>query len=111
MRVALVGPADVREELREILARAGVEISSERESAEAAVVVATQPPLIEALTPREIEVLELLADGLSNKAIAGLLGIADRTVKHHVAAICAKLGAENRTEAVSRGVRLGIVAL
>src|SRR6478736_1103258 len=53
----------------------------------------------EPLTPRELEVLEQLAAGLSNKAIAGRLGISDQTVKFHVASITGKLGVTNRTEA------------
>jgi DNA-binding NarL/FixJ family response regulator len=65
----------------------------------------------EPLTSREIEVLELLAEGLSNKAIAGRLGISDQTVKFHVAAICGKLGAANRTDAVRRAIRRGLVPL
>ena len=65
----------------------------------------------EPLTPREIDVLELLAEGLPNKAIAERLGISDQTVKFHVASIAAKLGASNRTDAVRRGVRRGLVTL
>lgn len=65
----------------------------------------------EALTPREIEVLELLAEGLPNKAIADRLGISSQTVKFHVASISGKLGAANRTDAVRRAVRRGLVAL
>ena len=65
----------------------------------------------EPLTPREIEVVELLAEGLSNKAIAARLGISDQTVKFHVASICGKLGAANRTDAVRRAVRRGLVSL
>jgi DNA-binding NarL/FixJ family response regulator len=65
----------------------------------------------EALTPREIDVLELLAEGLPNKAIAERLGISDQTVKFHVASIAGKLGASNRTDAVRRAVRLGLVTL
>src|SRR5262245_37860097 len=53
---------------------------------------------LEPLTGREIEVVELLAQGLPNKAIAARLGISDQTVKFHVASICGKLGATNRTE-------------
>ena len=49
--------------------------------------------IAESLTPREIEVLDLLADGLSNKAIARRLGISDQTVKFHVSSLCGKLGA------------------
>jgi DNA-binding NarL/FixJ family response regulator len=65
----------------------------------------------EPLTAREIEVLELLAEGLANKAIADRLGISDQTVKFHVAAISAKLGAANRTDAVRRAVRRGLIIL
>ena len=55
--------------------------------------------------------LELLAEGLSNKAIAARLGISDQTVKFHVASICGKLGAANRTEAVRRAVDRGLLTL
>ena len=65
----------------------------------------------EPLTPREIEVLELVAEGLSNKAIAGRLGISDQTVKFHLTSISGKLGAANRTDAVRRAVRRGLIAL
>ncbi len=68
-------------------------------------------PLVEALTPREEEVLHLLADGLSNKAIALQLGISDHTVKFHVNAILGKLGAQSRTEAVVRATRMGLLVL
>ena len=65
----------------------------------------------EPLTPREIEVLELLAEGLPNKAIAERLQISDQTVKFHVSSISGKLGAANRTDAVRRAVRRGLIAL
>jgi DNA-binding NarL/FixJ family response regulator len=65
----------------------------------------------EALTAREIEVLELVAEGLPNKAIATRLGISDQTVKFHVASITGKLGAANRTDAVRRAVRSGLITL
>jgi DNA-binding NarL/FixJ family response regulator len=65
----------------------------------------------EPLTSREVEVLELLAEGLPNKAIAARLGISDQTVKFHVASICGKLGAANRTDAVRRAIRRGLVSL
>jgi DNA-binding NarL/FixJ family response regulator len=64
-----------------------------------------------ALTPREIEVLRLLADGTSNKIIAHKLGISDHTVKFHVTSILTKLNAGSRTEAVTLGVRMGLVYL
>jgi DNA-binding NarL/FixJ family response regulator len=65
----------------------------------------------EPLTQREVQVLELLAEGLPNKAIAGRLGISDQTVKFHVSAISGKLGAANRTDAVRRAVRRGLITL
>ena len=65
----------------------------------------------EPLTAREVEVLELLAEGLPNKSIAARLGISDQTVKFHVASICGKLGAANRTDAVRRAVRRGLISL
>jgi DNA-binding CsgD family transcriptional regulator len=65
----------------------------------------------EPLTTREHEVLALLAEGLPNKAIAHALGISDQTVKFHVAAIIGKLGASNRTDAVRRAIRRGLVAV
>ena len=63
------------------------------------------------LTPREIEVLGMLAEGLANKAIAPRLGISEHTVKAHVAAIFAKLHATTRAEAVAIGVRQGLIML
>ncbi len=63
------------------------------------------------LTARELEVLALLADGLSNKAIAARLGVSDQTIKFHVASICGKLGAANRTDAVRRAIRRGLIAI
>lgn len=67
--------------------------------------------LPESLTERELEVLRLLAKGRQNKEIAGELAISERTVKFHVSAILAKLGAGNRTEAVSKAAQLGLVEL
>src|SRR5437899_8595383 len=66
---------------------------------------------IDPLTPREVQVLELLAEGLPNKAIADRLTISDQTVKFHVSSISAKLGAANRTDAVRRAVRRGLITL
>jgi DNA-binding NarL/FixJ family response regulator len=64
-----------------------------------------------ALTPRESSVLELLARGRSNKQIAAALGVSERTVKFHVSALFTKLGATNRTEAVTRAVQTGLTTL
>jgi DNA-binding NarL/FixJ family response regulator len=65
----------------------------------------------EALTAREREVLALLADGLSNRAIAAALSISEHTVKFHVSAVYGKLGAANRAEAVALGLQRGLVTL
>jgi DNA-binding NarL/FixJ family response regulator len=67
--------------------------------------------LTEPLTPRERGVLQLLASGLVNKEIAAKLSISEHTVKFHVASILGKLGAATRTEAVSLGIRRGLVLL
>ena len=70
------------------------------------VAVRTQP-----LTPREIEVIAMLAEGLGNKVIAGRLGISDHTVKSHVASIFAKLDVSTRAEAAVSAARLGLIML
>ncbi len=71
------------------------------------------PPeaLTESLTARELEVLQLLAEGLANKTIARRLGISDHTVKFHVNAIMGKLDAQSRTGAVVKATRLGLIVL
>ena len=124
MRVALVGPDDDRARMR---ARLDDTIDVVGEFAtiadaraadlvvDALLLAPDRPrdddPLIEPLTAREREVLEYVADGRSNKAIAAQLGISDQTVKFHVAAITGKLGVTNRTEAVREALRRGLVAL
>ena len=72
---------------------------------------ATSETLVEPLTGRELEVLELVAAGLGNKEIASRLGISDHTVKFHVASIMGKLGASSRTEAVTLGIRYGLIMI
>ena len=67
--------------------------------------------LTESLTPREREVLQMLAGGLANKEIAAKLAISEHTVKFHVASILGKLGVSTRTEAVSTGIRHGLILL
>ena len=71
---------------------------------------ALQPSHVE-LTRRELEVLRLMAEGLPNKAIARRLSISEHTVKFHVNAILGKLGAQSRTEAVTRATRMGLILL
>ena len=141
VKVLLVGSPSDRERLRSKLGSAAVEIVAEFSTLEAARAAdldydaitiagdsATSASSIddvgrrgrawpdddepqEALTPREVQVLELLAEGLPNKAIAARLNISDQTVKFHVSAICGKLGAANRTDAVRRAVRRGLITL
>ena len=65
----------------------------------------------ESLTTREREVLELVSQGLSNKLIARRLQISEHTVKFHISSISTKLGASSRTDAVSRGLRRGLITL
>jgi len=74
---------------------------------------ANSPPnaAVETFTPREREVLVLVAEGLPNKLIARQLHISEHTVKFHVNALLTKLGATSRTEAVVRATRLGLIAL
>ena len=73
--------------------------------------IASSPPEKTSLTARETEVLALLAQGKANKEIAKILMITERTVKFHVSSLLAKLGAENRTEAVSMAAKMGMVDL
>jgi DNA-binding NarL/FixJ family response regulator len=70
-----------------------------------------QPRSTESLSPREIEVLGMLAEGASNKVIAYRLGISEHTVKFHVTSIMTKLNAGSRTEAVTLGIRQGLIML
>ncbi len=71
----------------------------------------TSPALLEPLTERELEVLALLAQGMPNKEIAARLVISERTAKFHVSSIMGKLGATNRTEAVSLAAQKGLITL
>jgi DNA-binding NarL/FixJ family response regulator len=70
----------------------------------------TGPP-VEGLTTREFEVLRLVAEGLHNREIAARLGVTEHTVKFHLGAIFGKLGATTRTEAVQRGLRMGVIEI
>jgi two-component system, NarL family, nitrate/nitrite response regulator NarL len=73
--------------------------------------LATQVPLSDPLTARELQVLQLVAQGLPNKGIARRLGITENTAKFHVASLCGKLGAASRTEAVTLAARRGLIIL
>lgn len=132
MKIIIAGRAQDRDRLRSELIEAGMEVVAETSGTPEpasiprdvdAVIIATPrgsrvggddldlTAQNEPLTAREREVLARLADGLSNKGIAGALGISDQTVKFHVAAIIGKLGARNRTDAVRRAIRRGLVAI
>jgi DNA-binding NarL/FixJ family response regulator len=127
MRVIIIGSADERRRLREALENSPPQVVGEFGSlADARAAGMPADALLKAipvdvdddeesgperLTTREIEVLQLLADGLPNKSIASRLGISDQTVKFHVSSIYGKLGAANRTDAVRRAVRRGLLAL
>src|SRR5687767_1853859 len=122
MKVVLVGPPAMRARLRSQMNGSATIVGeftslgsaqAAKLGADAFVMAAgdANVEMREALTPREIQVLELLAEGRSNKAIGLRLGISDQTVKFHVAAIAGKLGAVNRTDAVRRAIRRGIVSV
>ncbi len=72
---------------------------------------AEAPVFIEALTPREHDVLAGVADGLGNRTIAETLGISEHTVKFHLASLFGKLGVSTRTKAIQRGLQLGIIEI
>ena len=126
MRVIVIGTAGERRRLRDALEQSDPDIVAEfgslaearaaGVSADAVLVSAPdhteqEEPGPERLTGREIEVLQLIADGLPNKSIAARLGISDQTVKFHVSSIYGKLGAANRTDAVRRAVGRGLLTL
>jgi two-component system nitrate/nitrite response regulator NarL len=73
--------------------------------------VAAPAQTMEPLTARELQVLQLVAQGLPNKGIARRLGISENTAKFHVASLCGKLGASSRTEAVTLAARRGLILL
>jgi DNA-binding NarL/FixJ family response regulator len=125
MRILVVGRLEARAQLKAELEQAGIEVTGEFDTLAAArnSGIAADATMIagdgarrrrefeEPLTSREIEVLEQLAEGLPNKAIAERLGISDQTVKFHVASICGKLAASNRTDAVRKAIRRGWITV
>jgi ATP/maltotriose-dependent transcriptional regulator MalT len=120
LRVFLSGRAsDDLDALRErLMADTYLELVDRAELAEA---VITLPAVaraarrydepVEHLTTRERDVLALVADGLPNREIASALAISEHTVKFHLASIFGKLGVSTRTEAVQRGLRLGVIQI
>ncbi len=105
------------EQLKAALAAAAAGLVAIHPTEVSAVIPASAPSasplseLTEPLTRREREVLQMLAGGLGNKEISARLSISEHTVKFHVASILGKLGASTRTEAVSLGIRHGLVLL
>jgi DNA-binding CsgD family transcriptional regulator len=93
----------------------GLRLVRRNESADVALVPSTaESALAEGdvpLTPRELEVLSLLAEGMSNKAIARRLGISVHTAKFHVGALIDKFDAVGRTDAVAQAARRGVIHL
>jgi DNA-binding NarL/FixJ family response regulator len=88
--------------------RAGLQV---RDAALLSLAPPSGEPPGEPLTPRELEVFELVAKGLSNPDIAATLGISAHTAKFHVGQILAKIGAATRAEAVRLGLRLGLIGV
>jgi DNA-binding CsgD family transcriptional regulator len=117
IRLALaVGDSQLADQLAALLAGVpGLNLVAPGETADATVVLATAaPPVIDGevlLTPREFEVLALLAEGASNKTIARRLGISVHTAKFHVGSLLDKLDAVGRTEALAHAARLGVINL
>jgi DNA-binding NarL/FixJ family response regulator len=87
------------------------ELLIDRAGTDALAADADPEPVPVDLSARELQVLQLLAEGASNKVIARRLGITPNTAKFHVASIVAKLGAIGRTDAVARAMRLGLVMI
>lgn len=94
---------------------AGMRLATPGEAATLAIVARDSHSSIEShgfdLTPRELDVLALLAEGASNKAIASKLGISVHTAKFHVASLLDKLDATGRTDAVAHAARRGVIHL
>ncbi len=85
--------------------------SSARMLGDAFMLPSDRPGQVEQLTAREREVLAFMSDGLANKEIAIRLGISEHTVKFHTSSILGKLNVASRTEAVSQGIRRGLIAI
>jgi len=138
MRILIVGPPARRQQLRAALPE-GIDVAGEAATLSAAraldvdvdaylmaargttgaePLVSTPArtaraagPTVETLTPRELQVLALVADGLSNREVGAALGVSDETVKFHLGSVFGKLGASNRTDAVRQALRRGLIPL
>jgi DNA-binding CsgD family transcriptional regulator len=109
-----IGEPELADRLSALLAAVpGLRLAAPGEHADAALVLPSDPePGAEvALTLRELDVLALIAEGASNKAIARRLAISVHTVKFHIASLLDKLDAQGRAAAVAQGARLGAIRL
>jgi DNA-binding CsgD family transcriptional regulator len=107
-----IGEGALADRLAALLADVpGLRLAAPGEPADVSLVSASDRPREPdvALTPRELDVLALIAEGASNKAIARRLGISVHTVKFHIASLLDKLDAEGRTEAVAQAARIGAI--
>jgi DNA-binding NarL/FixJ family response regulator len=117
IRVSLIGfDGAERSEVRRVLERAGIVVVEESTSPPEVTVVHVNGTgedfaTPESLTGRERDVLELLAEGFSNRVVAERLGISEHTVKFHVASIYGKLGASSRAELIRRAARRGLITI
>ena len=107
-----VGEPELADRLAALLADApGLRLAAPGEQADVAIVASREARTEDsvALTPREMQVLALIAEGASNKAIARRLAISVHTVKFHIASLLDKLDADGRAEAVAQAARLGAI--
>ena len=107
-----IGDPKLADRLAALLADVpGLRLAAPGEPADATLVAGGEPEADVALTPRELDVLALIAEGASNKAIARRLEISVHTVKFHIASLLDKLDAQGRAEAVAQGARLRALRL
>jgi DNA-binding CsgD family transcriptional regulator len=107
-----IGEPELADRLAALLADVpGLRLAAPGEPADATLVAAGEPAPDVALTPRELEVLAMIAEGASNKAIARQLNISVHTVKFHIASLLDKLDAQGRAQAVAQGARLRALRL
>jgi DNA-binding CsgD family transcriptional regulator len=117
VRIAIdIADSQIADRLAGLLGGAeGIELVGDRDGADVVVVLPRAADHDDdvglALTPRELEVLALLAEGASNKMIARRLGISAHTAKFHVGSLIDKLDAISRTDAVAHAARLGVIEL
>lgn len=114
--VALLSPSLPPEALRAAIMAAAQGLVTVARADLSGLVAETRSPvpaasMVEALTRRELEVLHLLAQGMTNRRMADQLSVSEHTIKFHVAALLAKLSARTRAEAVARAIALGVLPI